>query len=270
MRTPEYVERQIPRARAKLALERMKLESLNERRELTFSQLMGLEHGNERFTYAFRYYTRRLPQVLRDHRHYFEQDGRSFGNAAFHALWYLLILERHPRRMLEIGVYRGQIISLWQLIANHIHLDIDVMGVSPLTNVGDQVSRYVQIDYESDIEKHYRHFGLGSPHLTRALSTDAAGLEVIRSGGPWDVIYIDGGHDYEVVRQDFLNALDGLAPDGLIVMDDASLFLPFDPPSFTDGGHPGPSRVAKELGMTQARLIGSVGHNVVFARNPSD
>jgi predicted O-methyltransferase YrrM len=233
--------------------------------ELSFSDLMALPDPADRYQYAHHYFSRRAPAIIREHRRYFEQDSRGYGEQAFHAMWYLLMLERHPRKMLEIGVYRGQIISLWALVAKHMHNDIEAHGVSPLTEVRDEVSVYMKIDYMTDICDHYAHFDLGEPTITRALSTDPAAVATIREG-PWDVIYIDGSHDEAVVEKDFRNALAGLSPHGLIVMDDAALFLPVTPPWVAFRGHPGPSRVAEHIAANEMRLLGSVGHNVIFSR----
>ena len=43
---------------------------------------------------------------------------------------------------------------------------------------------------------------------------------------PIDMIYVDGGHDFEVCRSDSENALSVLAPDGVILWDDYWWFYP--------------------------------------------
>jgi len=59
----------------------------------------------------------------------------------------------------------------------------------------------------------------------------------------WDLIYIDGNHDYEIVLADYLLCRDHLASGGLLVMDDASLGTSSNSLVFSFAGHPGPSRV---------------------------
>ena len=54
-----------------------------------------------------------LPFSIINHRVYFSKEFRGFGEEAFHSMWYLLLSEFKPKNCLEIGVYRGQIISLW-------------------------------------------------------------------------------------------------------------------------------------------------------------
>jgi hypothetical protein len=233
------------------------------RGELTFSQLLAEPDLQEVYRYAQYYYARRAPQVLRDHRTYYSIDFRGYGEEAFHAAWLLLMLERQPSRMLEIGVYRGQIMSLWALLGRWLGRSIEVHGVSPLTEAGDSVSVYKSLDYATDIATHFRHFELGEPSITRAYSTDPEGVAAIRNG-PWDVIYIDGGHDEDVVLADYQNARAGLTRNGLIVFDDAALYLPYQPSAIASKGHTGPSAVVRDVAAKEMTMLGSVGHNVIF------
>lgn len=68
---------------------------------------------------------------------------RGFGEDAFHAMWYELIKEYKPKKMLEIGAYRGQIISAWALVTKELDISCDIQGISPFTSVGDDVSTYI-------------------------------------------------------------------------------------------------------------------------------
>ena len=64
------------------------------------------------------------PRWLRSRRSYFKQENRGFGEDSFHSYWLSLIETYKPLRLLEIGVYRGQIISLWALIAKKLNMNI--------------------------------------------------------------------------------------------------------------------------------------------------
>src|SRR5271170_7558190 len=79
---------------------------------------------------CFHYFHVGLPESLREHRKYFTQQGRGFGEDAFHTMWYLLFREFQPADFLEIGVFRGQTISLAALLARHFNLNCFVQGIS--------------------------------------------------------------------------------------------------------------------------------------------
>ena len=122
-------------------------------------------------------------------------------------MWFTLLREFRPSVCLQIGVYRGQVISLWTLIANLLNFSCEVHGISPFAPVGDSVSRYPEeIDYWSDTLASFELLGLNRAILVPALSTDAAALQHIASKN-WDLIYIDGSHDYEVVLSDYRNSV---------------------------------------------------------------
>ncbi|HEY4214923.1 MAG TPA: class I SAM-dependent methyltransferase [Steroidobacteraceae bacterium] len=220
---------------------------------------------NDLFAYMHRYFYTQLPEELRAHRAYFSEQGRGFGEEAFHSMWYLLLREFRPSSALEIGVFRGQVISLWALIAREIGLQLSVRCISPFSAAGDLVSQYPNLDYLEDMRANFRHFGLTPPQHWRGFSTDPGAIEFLKRE-PLDLIYIDGGHDYEVVRSDYRNSVEALKPGGILVMDDSSLETNFTPPSFSFAGHPGPSRVARELADKELQALGGVGHQNVYRK----
>ncbi|SMG59948.1 class I SAM-dependent methyltransferase [Paraburkholderia susongensis] len=222
---------------------------------------------NALYAYMHHYYKYMAPKELREHRHYFTSEQRGFGEDAFHAMWWLLLREYRPRNCLEIGVYRGQVTSLIGLIAKLCGFECEIHGISPFSPVGDTVSTYLtNIDYLEDTLASNRRFGLPDPQLLKAYSTDPVAIQHIQSRA-WDLIYIDGNHDYEVVLADYALCRDSLAPGGLLVMDDSSLYTDYNPVKFSFGGHPGPSRVVKELAFSELRFLGGVGHNNVFSKS---
>jgi len=218
---------------------------------------------------CLRYFHKELPPAARDHRAYFDnipRNPRGFGEDAFHVLWFLLFREFKPASFLEIGVFRGQTISLAALLARSGGWKCEVFGISPFTSAGDSVSRYRKdIDYYPDTLANFDHFGLPHPVLLRAYSTDSAALDLIGSRA-WDVIYVDGNHDYEVARKDWEACSRTIKPGGVIVLDDAGLTTSYRPPVFATGGHPGPSRLAQEIDRSRFRELLQVGHNRAFQR----
>lgn len=214
------------------------------------------------------YFDRTLPEEFRQHREYFAQNGRGFGEDAFHILWFILFREFRPKSFLEIGVFRGQSLSLAALLARDFKLDCFVQGVSPFSPAGDAVSKYRwDVDYYNDTLQNFAHFNLPAPSLLKAYSTDREATILIGSR-TWDFIYIDGCHDYEIAKSDWELCAKNLSPDGLIVLDDASLDTDYRPPAFASAGHPGPSRLAKEISRPPFTEILRVGHNRVFQKTP--
>lgn len=221
------------------------------------------------YTRCFQDFHQTLPPELRAHRAYFLDDFRGFGEDAFHAMWWRLARQFRPGQFLEIGVYRGQVISLLSLLAELEAFPCEVTGISPFSDDGDSVSVYrSDVDYLADTLAHFRAHHLPKPGLVRAYSTDPAALAVIRSRA-WDMIYIDGSHDYEVALKDWQACSEAVKPGGLIILDDAGLGTSYHPPRFATAGHPGPSRVAAEIDRRRFSEILQVGHNRVFRKNAS-
>ncbi|HOE18437.1 MAG TPA: class I SAM-dependent methyltransferase [Syntrophorhabdaceae bacterium] len=234
---------------------------------MSFSQCAAaFPDPNELYAYMHHHFRYLCPQFIRDHRLYFQQEERGFGEDAFHASWWLLLSEFKPARMLEIGIYRGQVITLWALINKYLERSAGIHGISPFGPVGDSVSAYLKdLDYIEDVLASFRFWKLDPPVLVKALSTDAQAIAHIKKNA-WDLIYIDGSHDYDVVLSDYRLCRDCLKAGGILVLDDAALGTSFRPPRFSFAGHPGPSRVAREHADKEMRLLGMVGHNNIFQK----
>jgi hypothetical protein len=205
-----------------------------------------------------------LPMSLVAHRRYFSKSSRGFGENAFHSMWYLLFLEFKPINCLEIGVYRGQVITLWALLAKKLNLSIDISCISPFSAAGDAVSTYqTDIDYLQDTIVNHHHFKLPLPQFCTEFSNSEKAHEFIAQK-KWDLIYIDGSHEEEIVKQDFEAAFDNLAENGIIILDDSSLYFDYQPCKSSFAGHPGPSKVVQDLVLRRMSLLGGVGHNNIF------
>lgn len=215
---------------------------------------------------CFHYFHTRLPGPLQKHRAYFTRLRRGFGEDAFHTMWFLLFREFHPASFLEIGIYRGQTLSLASLLARHFNRECFVQGISPFSSASDAVSKYREgPDYYRDTLKNFEHFSLPVPSFLKAYSTDSGAHKLV-SSRLWSLVYIDGNHDYEVARQDWELCANHLESGGLIVLDDSGLTTSYRPPIFATGGHPGPSRLAQEVDREKFRELLQVGHNRVFQR----
>ena len=77
------------------------------------------------------FFSKDLPKSIKNHRLYFSKDKKGFGENPFHVLWYLLFDEYKPKDILEIGVYRGQILTLWGLISKEKEIKTNIFGLSP-------------------------------------------------------------------------------------------------------------------------------------------
>ncbi len=210
----------------------------------------------------------RLPKFLKLHYLYFSRFNRGFGEPVFYLMWYEIFCFFKPKRILEIGVYRGKTLSLFSVLAKLVNseLNYEIHGVSPFDSTRDSTWEYEKIDYLSDCKKNMNFFDCNNYHFHKCLSTDSAAEEIIR-GGKWDIIYIDGSHDFEVVKLDFENALMGLVSGGVLILDDSSLYLPHEQDSQRFWGWPGPSRVANELARDRMRYLGLVSHNNIFLKS---
>lgn len=235
--------------------------------DMSFSEAaMKFPNRDILYAYMHHYFNHLSPVKLREHRWYFKKEMRGYGEDAFHSMWWLLLREFHPQLCLEIGVYRGQVISLWTLISQILHHDCEVHGISPFTPMDDSVSAYYRdVNFYTDTLNSFNHFHLKEPALVNALSTDIKARKYI-SKNNWNLIYIDGSHDFEVVLADYRHCRDHLAVGGLLVLDDASLGTSYHPPYFSFAGHPGPSRVAAEFAIKEMKFLGAVGHNSVFQK----
>lgn len=233
-----------------------------------FALESSIQDPTEFYHSCVAYYDQHLPAHLKEHRHYFSQEQRGFGEDAFHVMWSLLVDRFKPENFLEIGVYRGQVLSLVGLLQRDHGIQGNNTGIGPFERIGDaaSVTAYGHCaDWLEDIQTNISRFGLPHPQLVKALSTDPAAIETIQAT-PWDMIYIDGNHDYEVVIEDWKNCAANIKPGGVIVLDDSGLDSGYRPPLFASGGFPGPSKIANSVGTGVFREILRVGHNRAFQK----
>jgi len=235
-------------------------------RKRTIPELEQIRYDRE---FVYRYFESqfrfRSPYWLWRHNHYFKLGSRGFGEPAFHSAWYAVLKHYRPRRLLEIGVYRGQVLSLWSLIGKQLDFPVEVTGLSPFENIGDEVSSYKNLDFVADIESHYEYFGLPDPLLVKMSSTSECAKSIIEHG-KWDLVYIDGSHNLPDVISDYESALTGLSDSGVLVLDDSSLYLDqrLHPGRFS--GHPGPSEVCQNRAIPEMDWFLSVGHLNFFRK----
>jgi hypothetical protein len=217
---------------------------------------------------CFKYFNKYSSLQIKEHRFYFSQNKRGYGEDAFHVMWELLYDKFNFSNFIEIGVYRGQTISLISLLASIKNRDIEVYGLSPFNNTGDEVSNYITIDFLEDTIINFKYFNLKKPHLIKHYSTDQEAHEFFQKY-KWDCVYIDGSHNYDIVKQDWEIASNSVKIGGIVVFDDSSLYLNYSNPFMSFKGHVGPSKFVEDLkskGINDFKEILIVGHNRVFKK----
>ena len=132
-----------------------------------------------------------------------------------------LVQEKKPRTVVEIGTARGGTLFCWtRVIPDDAHLiSIDL----PAGNFGDGYGVW-----RSPI---YRSFARGRQHidLLRGDSHSGSILEKtgeLLNGKQVDFLFIDAGHTYEDVKQDFEFYSQFVAPGGLIAFHDIAVHPP--------------------------------------------
>jgi hypothetical protein len=232
----------------------------------------------------------RSHRLLAGHREYIETHKLGFGDAAFQSMW-ARILEganrRHGRvRALEIGVFKGQVISLWSLLAKEYGWNIEISCITPLSGNPRSASRlmnrlrsvlsakyrediqnanfYEEANYGDIIRQLFAHFALNFDEVTihRGLSTDAAVLDKVAEQ-QYEIVYVDGDHSFEGSQHDFRVFGPKVVKGGWLIADDAGCDLPGT--KFWKG-HEAVSRAVEILPSLGFRNVLNVGHNRIYER----
>lgn len=203
-------------------------------------------------------------QQLKEHRDYIESHAYGFGERAFHWLWKLLIDEMPKEfEFLEIGLYKGASLSLIGLIAGQQQKLAWRYGVSPL----DNSDGYSESDYSKDIADLHDKFDIYNDYVIyKGLSTDAEIIEQANLTSPYDMVYIDGGHSYEIVRSDLDNYAPMVKSGGYLIMDDCNKEMHM--PNGYFQGHESVSNAKRDWleYQTDFEFVTSVVHISVFKR----
>lgn len=156
---------------------------------------------------------------LKNLRDFVESTAYGFGERSFYWMWKLIVDELPQNfNFLEIGVYRGQILALVNLLNKRENKNGKVIGISPMNSADG----YIEKDYWPDIQEIHKIFDLPSPMILKGYSTDKDIIKQSFEEGLYDVIYIDGSHESDIVEQDILNYTPLIKKGGFLVMDDCS------------------------------------------------
>lgn len=230
---------------------------------------------------------------LINHRKYIEKNNLGFGDRAFHYMWYLLMNDlkkknEQPIRLMEIGVYKGQIISLWALLEKVLDIPTEIHALSPfegnyvkpkgkilkfchkinpvIRQKRNKGNLYKKEDYLSIVKRVFKKFDLNFNKIKihKGYSTTP---EIIYkfSDKSFDLIYIDGDHSLKGCKSDIINYSPKIKTGGYLVMDDASCNLPGGDGVFWKG-NPSVSKACEiipKLGFINAL---NVGHNRIYIK----
>jgi len=209
--------------------------------------------------------------LLVSHRRHIQENNLGYGEDPFHVVWREVVKNQsNSFNFLEIGVYKGQVLSLIKLLSREYNKNVDILGVSPLDGLGDKYSKYDKVDYKGTIENLFKHFNLEfdfSKEFIQGNSIDESIKIQIKNRGIFDVVYIDGCHDYECVISDIVLMKDITKVGSIIIMDDASCDKKIERVG-AHKGHPDVCRAISEQieSSDQFEEIICVGHNRVFRR----
>jgi hypothetical protein len=210
--------------------------------------------------------------TLINHRTYIEDNNLGYGEKPFHVIWREIVNSQPKKfKFLEIGVYKGQVLSLVKLLSDLKNKECEFYGVTPLSNAGDKyLKKYDSVDYALTIESLFKKFNLEFNLNTNIINGSSVEEDIknkVKQLGIFDVVYIDGCHNYDCVVSDILLIKEITKNGSYIIMDDASCYKPIN----RIGAHLGHSDVCNAIrdyieNDNCFEEVICVGHNRVFKK----
>jgi len=173
---------------------------------------------------------------LSTHRKWVRDHVFGMGEDAFHWVWKLLVDEmRNDFRFLEIGCHKCQVISLIRILSNRASKNANIFGITPMNGAG---TGWTEDDYQGDIQKLHDKFNIEYPNLYRGFSQEEEAVNFANQNSLFDIVYIDGSHEYNDVEADLNNYAPLVYRGGFLVMDDCCNDLNFAPTGHFAGIQP--------------------------------
>lgn len=156
---------------------------------------------------------------LKAHRDFVETHSFGFGERSFHWLHKLLVDEMPAEfSFLEVGIFRGQTLSLSRLLADIAGKVVDRYGVSPM----DSSDGHWESNYFEDVSIIHKAFDLEEDYIIYHGSSMEEGIVYKASStAPYDIVYVDGCHEYDYVVSDLYNYAPMVKKGGYLLIDDA-------------------------------------------------
>lgn len=205
---------------------------------------------------------------LKQYRDWIELNAFGFGERCFLWMWKELV-DQMPDNFtfLEVGVFRGQILGLIGMLADRTNKKAVRYGVTPL----DSSDGHWESDYKNDIKHLHDIHGISNNYtIIPHDSTSQQALNAVEPLiGKVDLVYIDGGHTYDVVKQDLQNYIPLVKPGGFLVIDDCNNKIPMPFGYFT--GIESVRRAVDELlppftPHPEFELVQNIVHNRILKR----
>ena len=147
--------------------------------------------------------------------------GSPIGESQY--LWKLLVDEMpQDFKFLEVGVYCGQVLTLIRMLADIARKDAEIYGVTLLSSFGGDDTTFPDTDYGANIAHFHRHFALEPAQLIVGDSTGPIMHGKVEKLGQFDLVYVDGCHDYSFVKMDLEFYPYILKKGGYLVVDDCA------------------------------------------------
>jgi hypothetical protein len=155
-------------------------------------------------------------------RHKVEPKALPYGEAFMLAA---IVEYLRPRKIFEIGTFTG---GGTIIMAQHAGPECELHTLDMPPGHGHlQLPGLVEDPPEADSTRIGERFrGTVHARQIQQLYGDSAAFDFSTFAGKIDLLFIDGSHSYDYVRNDTLKALEMLSPDGTIIWDDCSPLNP--------------------------------------------
>jgi hypothetical protein len=123
--------------------------------------------------------------------------------------------------MCELGVFRGATLGLTAGLAGQYNKRCHAVGVSPLNGEGLGIKR----DYTDEVFYFFDMFTNKDANqkltLIKHLTEDKEGIEKTKQLSPYDIMYIDAGHERRHITNDILHYAPMTKVNGYLLIDDS-------------------------------------------------